>query len=110
MKSISKVVLFAYLGEKIFETLGNKTEQYPKIREALDFILDYLKNNQIYEEKIYECLDDESYDAILNDILEINIISGNTDSLLRNIDCYFENFRENYSFDKQKEWLENNLI
>lgn len=68
MSEFCKIVLLAYLGEKVVANMGNKGK-YPKVREALDFCWKWIERKDADEGKIYEFLDDEDEDDLLNYIL-----------------------------------------
>lgn len=59
MEALSKVILLAYIGEKTATNISDVTEQYPKVKESLDFCWKWIEKREVNEEKIYEFLDDE---------------------------------------------------
>ncbi len=74
-EEVCKLVLLAYIGEKIANSIDNRKEEYFKIREALNFCWKWIENKQVDEEKIYEFLDDEEGD----DLVYYYTLSTNTE-------------------------------
>lgn len=68
MSEFCKIVLLAYLGENVVANMDNKGK-YPKVREALDFCWKWIEEKEADEGKIYEFLDDEDEDDLMNYIL-----------------------------------------
>ena len=72
MEALSKVILLVYIGEKTATNISVLTEQYPKVREALDFCWKWIEKREVNEEKIYEFLDDEDEDDLVGYMLFAN--------------------------------------
>lgn len=72
MDELCKVVLLAYIGEKIVANMNVEKEEYPKIRGAIDFCWKWIESKQVDEERIYEFLDDEDEDDLVGYMLYAN--------------------------------------
>lgn len=72
MDELCKVILLAYIGEKIVTNIDNEKEEYPKIREAIDFCWQWIEVKEVDEERIFEFLDDEDENDLVGYMLYAN--------------------------------------
>ncbi len=75
MNKLCKIIVLAYIGEKIVLKMNKETEEYPKVRDSLDFCWKWIENKQADEEQIYEFLDDEDE----NDLVGYMIYANNVE-------------------------------
>lgn len=68
MNELCKIVLLAYIGEKIVTNIDNE-KIYLQIRNALDFCWKWVESKQADEEKIFKFLDDEKEEDLVGYML-----------------------------------------
>ena len=65
MKELYKIILLAYIGEKVVNKMNKEDEKYIKVRDAMNFCWQWIENHEVESERIYEFLDDEEEDDLV---------------------------------------------